>query len=72
MPVIKVEMFSGRSVDQKRALVKALTDSFVATCGGTPQSVQIVIEDVDKSNWGIGGGLCSDLYPTPAPVTADK
>ncbi len=68
MPVIKVEMFSGRTVEQKRQLVKALTDSFVSVCGGNPQSIHVIIEDVEKTNWGIGGELSSDLYPDPKPA----
>ena len=63
MPMIRVEMFRGRTVDQKRALAKALTEAFAQTCGGTPQAIHIVIEDIAKDNWAIGGGLCGDLYP---------
>jgi len=63
MPVIRVEMFKGRSVDQKRELVKELTSVFLRTCGGTPESVQIVIFDVDKQDWGGAGQLMSDKYP---------
>ena len=47
MPVIRVEMFK-RTVEQKRELVKALSDSFVKTCGG------------DKEDWASGGVLISD------------
>ena len=68
MPVIKVEMFSGRTADQKRKLVKALTDSFIEVCGGKPQSVHIILKDVNKGDWAVGGELCSDLYPDPKPV----
>lgn len=71
MPVIKVDMFKGRSVEQKRELAKVLTDGYVQVCGGKPQSVWIVFEDVDKSNWSIGGELASDLYPDQ-PAPADK
>nr|WP_256378699.1 tautomerase family protein [Nordella sp. HKS 07] len=63
MPVIKVDMFKGRTVEQKRQLAKVLTDGYVQVCGGKPQSVWIIFEDTDKSNWSIGGELCSDLYP---------
>jgi 4-oxalocrotonate tautomerase len=63
MPVIRVEMFKGRTVDQKRQLVKELTDAFIRTCGGTPESVQIVIADVAKEDWGGAGILMSDKYP---------
>lgn len=53
MPIIRVEMFSGRSVDQKRALVRELTEAFVNAAGVLPQSVHVVITDVDKSDWGV-------------------
>jgi len=60
MPIIRVEMFTGRSRDQKRALVKELAESFVRTCGGKPEAVQIVLVDVEKEDWGAGGALCCD------------
>lgn len=60
MPIIRVEMFAGRDADQKRALVRELTDGFVKTCGGTAASVTVVITDVEKSDWGSGGTLSSD------------
>ena len=60
MPIIRVEMFAGRDVTQKRALVRELTDAFVNAAGGTSESVHVVITDVDKGDWGSGGVLCSD------------
>lgn len=60
MPVIRVEMFAGRTTDQKRTLVKELTETFVRTAGGTPESVQIVLTDVAKDDWAVAGKLCSD------------
>lgn len=63
MPIIRVEMFKGRTRDQKRALVRELTEGFIRTCGGNPDSLQIVITDVEKEDWGSGGELCADKYP---------
>ena len=63
MPIIRVEMFTGRTEQQKRALVRELTDAFVNAAGGTPESVNVVITDIDKSDWGSGGELCSDKFP---------
>jgi 4-oxalocrotonate tautomerase len=63
MPVIKVEMFKGRSADQKRAFAKAITDAFVETCGGTAQSVTVIYADVEKSDWAVAGRLASDPKP---------
>ena len=63
MPIIRVEMFEGRTEQQKRALVRELTDAFVNAAGGTPESVNVVITDIDKSDWGSGGEPCSDKFP---------
>ena len=63
MPVIKVEMLAGRSTDEKRRLVKAFTDSFIEICGGKPQSVNVILTDVAREDWGFGGELVSDMKP---------
>jgi 4-oxalocrotonate tautomerase len=60
MPTIRVEMFEGRTPEQKQAFVKAITEATVSTLGGSPESVQVVITEVSKSNWASGGLLWSD------------
>lgn len=60
MPMIHVEMFAGRTADQKRALVKALTEAFVSTAGSTPQSVQIILREVEKADWATAGEFASE------------
>jgi 4-oxalocrotonate tautomerase len=57
MPMVRIEMFEGRSDEQKGRLAEAITSAFVETCGGTPQGVQIVFTDVKPSNWATGGKL---------------
>jgi len=63
MPIIRVEMFKGRSQEQKRALVRELTDGFVRTAGGRAEAIQVVITEVDKEDWGSGGELAIDKFP---------
>lgn len=63
MPIIRVEMFKGRTREQKRALVKELTEGFVRACGGKPEALHVVISDVEKEDWGSGGILMADKYP---------
>ncbi|MCZ4352658.1 2-hydroxymuconate tautomerase family protein [Roseovarius aestuarii] len=60
MPVIRVEMFEGRSIEQKRNMVAEVTAAFIKTCGGTPASVQVVITDFSPENWGVSGELVAD------------
>jgi 4-oxalocrotonate tautomerase len=60
MPIIRVEMFKGRTQEQKRALVRELTEAFLRTCGGKPESVDVLITDVEKSDWSVAGVMHSD------------
>ncbi|MFI4926971.1 MAG: 4-oxalocrotonate tautomerase [Burkholderiales bacterium] len=60
MPTIRVDLFEGRSPEQKRNLVKALTQACVDTLGSKPQSVDILLFDIKPSDWATGGVLWSD------------
>ncbi|MFW5501218.1 MULTISPECIES: 4-oxalocrotonate tautomerase [unclassified Maridesulfovibrio] len=63
MPVIKVEMFEGRTIEQKRELVEVLSKETARITGCSVESIYVVIDEVKKENWGAGGELCSDKYP---------
>jgi len=63
MPTIRVELMEGRTVDQKRALVKALTQAVVDTLGAKPESVDILLFDIQRHDWATGGELWSDKRP---------
>ena len=63
MPIIRVEMFKGRSREEKRSLIRELTETFVRVAGGKPESVTIILQDVDKEDWAAGGALMVDKYP---------
>jgi 4-oxalocrotonate tautomerase len=63
MPIIRVEMFKGRSREQKRTMVRALTDAMVESTGAKREAVWVVVKDVDKEDWGFGGELGVDKFP---------
>jgi 4-oxalocrotonate tautomerase len=63
MPLIRVELFEGRTVDQKRALAQALTEAAVRTLACAPGSVDVMFFDVPRSDWATGGVLWSDPQP---------
>ena len=60
MPIIRVEMFPGRTTDQKRDLARELTDGFVRACGGPGDRLHVVITEVERENWGVGGELTAN------------
>ncbi len=63
MPVIHVEMFSGRDTETKKQLVQKLTEAYVEVCDISPDAITIILSDVDKSDWAKGGQLYSELLP---------
>lgn len=63
MPIIRVEMLTGRSKEQKRELSKTLTREMARITGVSEASIFVVIEDVNKENWAVGGELLADKYP---------
>ena len=63
MPVIRIEMLEGRSAEQKRALVRELTDGCVRALGASPESVKVLIFDVPREHWATGGVLLSEKAP---------
>jgi 4-oxalocrotonate tautomerase len=60
MPTIRVELFEGRTVEQKREYAQALTEATVRTLGGSPESVDIIFFDIARHDWATGGKLWSD------------
>lgn len=72
MPTIRVELFEGRTLEQKRALAQALTEATVRSIGASPDSVDVVLTEVARHNWATGGQLWSDKAAgaPPAPEAA--
>ena len=64
MPSIRVDMFEGRSVEQKRALAKELTEATVRALGVPADSVDVMMFDVPRHDWATAGLLWSDRKPT--------
>ncbi len=60
MPVVIVEMWEGRTLQQKKQLVDGITSSFVKI-GTPPEAVQIILKDNSKDNWAIGDKLASEI-----------
>lgn len=64
MPVAILKIIKGRSLDQKRALVKAVTGSMTTILGAPRERVVVLLEEIERENWGSGGELHLDKYGT--------
>ena len=61
MPIMVVHMMEGRSEEQKAALIKALTDAAVESIGAPIESVRVMIQELQKENFGIAGESAKKL-----------
>ncbi|MBN9608805.1 MAG: 4-oxalocrotonate tautomerase [Actinobacteria bacterium 69-20] len=60
MPFVHVHMWEGRTVEQKRALTKAITDAMVEHAGANPDALHVAISEYPKENWARAGVLGID------------
>jgi 4-oxalocrotonate tautomerase len=61
MPVIQITISLGRSLDQKRELIKVLTKETARIMKTDEEKVRILIYEVSKENWGNPGVLGIDM-----------
>ena len=60
MPIIQVEMLKGRTIDQKREMVKEITEAVSRTANCSKEAVRVVIREMEFQNFGISGVLKCD------------
>ena len=60
MPTYHIEMFEGRTPEQKKKLVAEVTRVTVEVLGGSAESVDIIIHEIKRDNWATAGKLWSE------------
>jgi 4-oxalocrotonate tautomerase len=61
MPVIQITISLGRSLEQKRELIKVLTKETARITKTDEEKVRVLIYEVSKQNWGNAGVLGVDM-----------
>ncbi len=60
MPKVTIQLFDGRTVDQKRLLCQKVTDAVVESLGVRPEAVSIILQDMKPEDYSHGGILRYD------------
>jgi len=60
MPIVRVEMWTGRTVAQKKELARVITDAVVNIAHTTPEATIVIFEDIEREDWAQGGTLASE------------
>lgn len=60
MPILQVEILKGRTVEQKREMVKKVTEAVSETLNCPIEAVSIIIREMDTENFAKAGKLRVD------------
>jgi len=66
MPIVHVYMWSGVSRETKEKIIKGITKVF-EELGIPGHAVEVVILEVPKENWGVGGEQASEKFKEARP-----
>ncbi|MDW4402453.1 2-hydroxymuconate tautomerase [Staphylococcus saprophyticus] len=60
MPIVNIKLLEGRSDEQLKNLVTEVTNAVEKTTGANKEAIQIVIEEMKASHYGVAGVRKSD------------
>ncbi|WP_293373313.1 2-hydroxymuconate tautomerase [Nevskia sp.] len=66
MPIIQFNLLEGRTVEQKRALARRVTETVVEVLGVKPENVRILIHEMGGEDFSVGGVTASQNGKMPA------
>ena len=61
MPIAQVQIMEGRSDEQKAAMIREVSEALARTLDAPLDRVRVLITELPKSHWGIGGEPASQL-----------
>jgi 4-oxalocrotonate tautomerase len=67
MPIVRIDLWPSVTREQKKVLIKNVTEAVVDAVGCPVQAVEILLTDVDKENWAQGGVSHAERSPVPRP-----
>jgi 4-oxalocrotonate tautomerase len=63
MPIVNIKIAKGRSLEQKRLLVRSVTDAIAAAIDVPPEIIWIQIDEFERENFSVNGRLMADKDP---------
>lgn len=61
MPIIVAHILEGRPADLKKKLIHDITETVSRTLEVPPESVRVIISEMGKDEYGIGGKTAREL-----------
>ncbi|WP_326567091.1 2-hydroxymuconate tautomerase [Amycolatopsis rhabdoformis] len=64
MPLVQVTLSAGRTPDQVRALISALTTAVTTSIGAPKEAVRVIVSEVPPTHWAAGDVTLAERTPT--------
>lgn len=61
MPICQIHLLEGRTVEQKRLLIQKITEAMNEAIGAPKESVRVILTEMPKEHFGIGGKTAGEL-----------
>jgi 4-oxalocrotonate tautomerase len=66
MPVIHVNVWEGYGQEKAKTTIQNITRVFI-DLGIPPKAVEVIVHEIPKSHWGIGGEPASEKFKDTMP-----
>jgi len=55
MPFVRIDLWKGRGKEKRKELIEKVTSAVADAIACPVEAVHVIINEVEKDNWGIGG-----------------
>lgn len=55
MPLVQISMMEGRKPEQIEAMIHEVTEAITKSLNAPTESVRVLVTELPKTHWGIGG-----------------
>lgn len=64
MPLAQIHLLSGRTPEQKRALVQKVTDAIEEALRAPRENIRIILFEIAPDHWAVGGQTMAERRPS--------
>lgn len=61
LPIVNIQIMQGRPESKIKELISGITDTVVEKLDVPKERVRVIVTEVPKTHWGIGGTSVSDM-----------
>ncbi|MGG1596999.1 4-oxalocrotonate tautomerase [Paenibacillus naphthalenovorans] len=61
MPIVNIQLLEGRSEEKVKEVIQNVTETVCHTLEVKKESVRVIVTEIPKTHWGIGGVSVSDI-----------